>query len=537
VAGIPLVKVHASTSAVVELNPQKDSYVDLFVPDNNYGSANLTYVWSQAANDRRSLFEWDTSRVSSGVTLINVTLCLYVEASASTSGRTWRTHRITGSWTEVGVTWNNQPAVSVYVDASAPPNSYTGWWNVSVLSIFVTGTNVGFRVMDSVEGDASTSQERSREHPTTGTRPVLKLEFTYEYAYSLNGAYTEDGLFDGPLTVTAHFTNLASASFTLNGPTTVYFGNLVLYFSWPTDGYYRVYYPASATETVWVFIPETTSNLYQFTIRDYAGVVTSQTFLNIYRIINGTQRIVERRNVKDVVSTVPAVLTVSQNYLMILNNTSLEYRFGWFLAAATLTETLTVYSIDFPSTIKLTYQYVRMDASRSENNTLVLMNYQDTLNQTVIVHFYVTDRNGTTVYYDNSTQSQVQFQWPWANSMTDYVVYVNANHTQLGILTFRRALVHMISVESPFDLSYFGTFPGGVPSANIVPIAIILAVATCFSFITVPVGMVAMIFTAAGLRYLGWIQFTSNLATDLELLAVLGGLAILYGLYHAARRS
>jgi len=151
--------------------PSKDSHIDSVATTTNYGSETTLEVYA-GANDRRALLEF--SSLPTGITVLSATLKLYCVAPEST--RTLRIQRMTGSWTELGVTWDNQPTVdSNYVDVAAP--SGAGWWNVSVTDIYVVGSTIGFRIMDSNETEATYTQSFSSKEGTND--PMLTVTYTY----------------------------------------------------------------------------------------------------------------------------------------------------------------------------------------------------------------------------------------------------------------------------------------------------------------------------------------------------------------------
>jgi len=357
-----------------------------------------------------------------------------------------------------------------------------------------------------------------------------------DYIYSFYGAYYENGTSTYQnTTITAIFLDSTSYSFVLNGSYTYVPSSQPSFFRWNIGTLERTYYVTGWNQTINVFTPEASYGLYQFSIQDYAGMIDSTTYLYSYRIINDTQYVLEKRNVKATVNKVPLVMTVGASYLLVLNNSLTEYSFGYYTAGATTTDTLTVYSIDFPSQTKLTYQYIWIDASRSEDNTFILVNYQTVQGNTSLVQLWITFKNGTTTYYANSTSQTVQFQWDQADNMTNYLVYVNADHSILGTVTFRKTLPYYIDVNPPFNLSPLGTW--GIPATQVVPFLIIIAVAVVFSAVTVPLGLIMTVITAGILRYIGWVTFTGTLSGDAELLGIIGSLAIMYALYKARRKE
>lgn len=381
--------------------------------------------------------------------------------------------------------------------------------------------------------DQSTFDSREGTHP-----PELVISYTYEETYTIKQGRYENNTLVTSMEATAHYSAAESSTFTITGDMTMRFAGDVLFFAWLVSGNtYRIYYPAENGETITFFEPDADWAVYEFTLQDYAGATQENSYITSYHIIGGQLQPIERRNAHEVINTIPLVLVVGGSYKIVLTCGSMEYIFGWFLASSDLTAELTLKTIDFPTNLKLAYKYILADAARSENNTVITVNYQDTLEQTQNVTLYMLYPNGTVAYGpDTSEQSTVQWNWNQADNMTDYTALLNINHEELGALSWKKTVPYIIGVSSPFDLSPLGTFPGSL-STQLVSVIIILCTASVFSVLTVPLGLAAMIWTAALLRYLGWITFTGSLTGDVELLAIVGSLMFLYGLYDASRRE
>ena len=92
-----------------------DSYVVQNQGDTNYGTETTMEVRSYdalfGAQNRRSFVEFDLSSISSAATILSATTRLYL-ATAPAGSRYYDLHRVTASWTETGITWNNQPAAA-----------------------------------------------------------------------------------------------------------------------------------------------------------------------------------------------------------------------------------------------------------------------------------------------------------------------------------------------------------------------------------------------------------------------------------------
>ena len=164
-----------------------DSYVNQQSASTNYGSSATLEVKSkkQGPNQRneRTFASFDVSSIPGGSTVSAATLTLC--ATSVPSSRTYDAHRVTASWTEGGVTWNNQPAVAGSATASAGTPGSPGcmtWTVTSDVQLWVDGTsNYGWRISDASEGS---SQERltvfrsTEDGAVPADQPHLQVSWT-----------------------------------------------------------------------------------------------------------------------------------------------------------------------------------------------------------------------------------------------------------------------------------------------------------------------------------------------------------------------
>jgi len=136
--------------------PTKDAYVDEVSDDTNYGSSDYIQVYSYVGYRQRGFIEFDISSIPAGAIITSVILKLY--CSSFDGARTMRFYRITGSWTEGEVTWNNQPTIdeTKYVDHVL---NATGWREIDVTDLFVLGSTFGLQIRDKDEGSTGKMQK------------------------------------------------------------------------------------------------------------------------------------------------------------------------------------------------------------------------------------------------------------------------------------------------------------------------------------------------------------------------------------------
>jgi hypothetical protein len=173
------------------LTPSADSYVDqaTLQQGSNFGGVTTLQVESSqtlalVSTNKRSFVKFDLSSCSipAAAAVQSATLSAYL-STAPNQNRTWNIGRVTGAWTEGGVTWSNQPAStnSTSVSTGTTSNVTLQATVTSDVQSFVSGslTNNGWRFSDSVENSSSVrnGQFRSREFATASQRPSLVINY------------------------------------------------------------------------------------------------------------------------------------------------------------------------------------------------------------------------------------------------------------------------------------------------------------------------------------------------------------------------
>ena len=151
-----------------------DSWVSQAAPSTNFGpDATLKVESTLGANDR-ALVHFALPPIPPGCKLVGATLRMH--SSAATAGRTLQALRVGSAWSELGVTWTNQPATA---GPAATTESGLGIreWDVhaQTLDMYALG-NHGYLIRDASENDAGEqsfhSTEKAPEQP-----PELVLVF------------------------------------------------------------------------------------------------------------------------------------------------------------------------------------------------------------------------------------------------------------------------------------------------------------------------------------------------------------------------
>jgi hypothetical protein len=161
-----------------------DAYVDgaLLAAGSNFGTAATLSVRSDVLGNRRSLVRFDLTACPDFSNARVTSATMHLVATSAAAGRTYDVHRVTASWSETAVTWNNQPAVAGSATAGTTTAAGQMSWDVAAdVSSFAAGsaTNFGWRIGDRSEGAAvaATSTFASREDGTPVNRPRLVIEY------------------------------------------------------------------------------------------------------------------------------------------------------------------------------------------------------------------------------------------------------------------------------------------------------------------------------------------------------------------------
>lgn len=144
------------------LYPTQDCWVYKWFPDNNYNAQTYEAVSRTAARIRRSFLQWDISSLS-GFTIDSAVLRMYYYYTydGSPTGLQTDIHRLTESWAEATITYNNQPAYNAGIEDSLNVPASYGWMEWTSLQSLVaewnaeTYTNYGIVVKYNDEGGSS----------------------------------------------------------------------------------------------------------------------------------------------------------------------------------------------------------------------------------------------------------------------------------------------------------------------------------------------------------------------------------------------
>ena len=183
---IGLVMIICLYAQAVTLSPTDDAFVDETQTTTPLGDRDYLIIRRMSLTGFRlhTLIRFDLSSVPSGAMInsANLNLHYYLFGDSDPVGRPLQAHRITASWSEDTVTWNNQPGYDATPVASTPAPASYGWiqWDVrGDAQDFINGTysNYGWKVMDFAPTNNSMIYFRSKEYADSNYAPYLEVEY------------------------------------------------------------------------------------------------------------------------------------------------------------------------------------------------------------------------------------------------------------------------------------------------------------------------------------------------------------------------
>ncbi|MCD4823843.1 MAG: DNRLRE domain-containing protein, partial [Phycisphaerae bacterium] len=196
---VAMVGLLASSVMAAEITIQpdavagKDAYVSSTSSGTNYGTS-IALCQADYSGTRDSYLQFDLSSIGSGKTITGATLMLYRYGGGhwdtKTPGLRINAYQVTSSWTEGGVTWDNQPThASSYEHRTEVWYSTTPQWESWTLTDLVgewyagTSTNYGVWMDSESRGTNMSLFFYSSDYADDASlRPKLVVTYTPEPA-------------------------------------------------------------------------------------------------------------------------------------------------------------------------------------------------------------------------------------------------------------------------------------------------------------------------------------------------------------------
>ena len=188
---LPLVLKGYPPIPAARLSPIADTTLLEGAPTVNTGSTIDMWVGYEHCGNvpngiARSLIRFDTSIIPSNTVIASARLYVYLQNSCDMGSRahTVTSHRITGDWSEMGATWNNQPGFTDQYGSVAISSQNWGWYSLDVTNLVQGWVNGGLpnygvmiRANESSGNDSARLGFMTRNFSDASYRPYLNLTY------------------------------------------------------------------------------------------------------------------------------------------------------------------------------------------------------------------------------------------------------------------------------------------------------------------------------------------------------------------------
>jgi hypothetical protein len=194
----------------------KDAEVWNLDPNGNYGNSTFmranAWTWSGNPGLERSLIQFDLSAIPVNATIVDAKLSCFAVDSPSTEfsfpssgSNAAYLSRITSSWSESTVTWNNQPTITTANQVLLPMSTaaYQDYLNVDVtqlVSDMVTysATSFGFMLFLQTESVYRRLGFCSSDAVNASNHPKLEVTYTVDVAVADNSFEKQFSIYPNP---------------------------------------------------------------------------------------------------------------------------------------------------------------------------------------------------------------------------------------------------------------------------------------------------------------------------------------------------
>ena len=299
----------------------------------------------------------------------------------------------------------------------------------------------------------------------------------------------------------------------------------------PQALYFRFNFSDNSTREYWVDPSETVLPIYifkgdvtEYTINflDTTGILNTYPYVTAKRYVNGTLYTIEKRKVDEYKSVIMN-LVYTKTYQIVLGSETTSYVFGDLVMTYQTAIQLVLRGVDFPKETILLYKYVRIYGERDFTANSIILYYNDTAEATANVSIFIFYANGSNAYAGTIEADSFVFEWSNAEDDRTYTVKAYITHETYGSLSWNQLLPHT-NTEPPFSLAFLGDW--SFESAYLIPAAIIICVAACFSALNAYAGAILACLTAIILTWMGWIPIPAGALVAGTFFAVL--MALVY---------
>lgn len=473
-----------------------------YTKDNSSSTVEIG-LWLGDPDFNNGYFEYDTSSIPDTALIDRVDM--YYVVSNVGSGVNFREMELQPSVNDAEDIWLDAANGTIY--AYDVLNKTLG----SYVSVTLDGAAADMENQLAADWFAVGGRYGDMSHPgeidakESGNGPYLKVWYHYasDYEYGVSDTYYENGTQTTGVDVTV--SDAFSETFNNSGGYTQYYPTMPSHFSWDIgDGITRTIHVVDE-ENLTVTLPDGIDLVYSFTIKDYTGKTgENQSYLEAWRVINGTETVIERMPINQP-NTVPLNLVYGKTYtLKILYADGTRYNWGYFVAGATQSLTLTIRATTFSDQVQILYNHVSVEASRTGG--VITVDYLDSRNNTVYANTTIRVRGGATVVDAERTNSSYTLNYA-GNSSLGYVVTVEGMHSDYGEWGYSKILDETESFSDAPDLT--GIYDFGL-GPNLGAWVITMVAVLSFTKVWKSGALIAGWAVATLLTYIGWSTWTRN---------------------------
>lgn len=155
-------------------------------PSGNFGNSENLMMNFGPSYECRAFLSWDLASIPAGSTINTATLEIWVDSRyPNATNYNFGVYRVTASWTEGGVTWNNQPAYNATAYdtkmVTGAAGSLTTFDVKNLVAEWVAGTytNYGFCVKRvDMNNPTNWPYFCAGDNPSSANRPRISIDYT-----------------------------------------------------------------------------------------------------------------------------------------------------------------------------------------------------------------------------------------------------------------------------------------------------------------------------------------------------------------------
>jgi len=467
-----------------------------FVKDNTSTTLELDII-----TNNRGYIEFNTSAIPAAAIITSVSL-VFRTATASAPGVndiTVRQLQLRPTITATAAIYADIVGGVTYdIELNVLSNTeYTidlGASAITHLTSHLTWFGVGMYV--SVQNDCYVYSSESSYPPEL----LVDYYLLTDYEFDFTDSYFENGTVTTGVIVTA--SDSFSEQFNNSGGTTQYYPTMPSHFTWSIGGGITRTLHVVGEENITVTLPDGTDYIYTFTIKDYTGKTSiGQSYLEAWRIVNGVDTVIERMPIQQP-NTIPLNLVYGKTYrLRILYADGSRYDWGYFVAGATSSLTLTIRATAFTDQVQIIYNDIFVEATRTTTGLNITVNYNDTRTNTIWANVTIRVRGGAVVVTQDYAIDSFTLDWDLANASLGYVVTVQGLHDDYGTWGYSKIFDQSETFADAPDLT--GIFDFGL-TGDVGAWVISFLVLLTFSKAMKARAVIAMVAMLTLLRYIGW---------------------------------